>query len=625
MKRHRRVWFLILPLTLLLAAVSVLGRPAGGGIPPIPTTLIDFFQPGSQPSGGVIYEPFLSSNGCAQCHEFSVFGVEETVLYPKWQGSMHAQAARDPEFIANFTIANQDADFSGDLCIRCHMPGAWLEGRSSPTDGSALLDSDRDGINCHVCHRMVDPVLSATSPFPDEEILANINPLPISPGGGNFVLDPSDRRRGPFVLDVAPHPWEFSPFHSESAMCGTCHDVSNPVFVRQEDGSYAPGTLNEPHPTGDKRDMFPEQRTYSEWLASEFAATGVDMQGRFGGTGGPVVSTCQDCHMPPTVGKGCVIPGVPLRDNIPSHEFGGANTWVRQAVLNLWGDVPGENLNPAYFQAGQEATNSMLERAATLELTQQVNHIVARVINETGHKLPTGYPEGRRMWVNVEFFDDQMGLIEDRGFYNPITGALDKDNTSVYRTDQGLDEPMAALVGLPVGPSAHLVFNNKIHFDNRIPPRGFTNAGFDAVQAAPIGVQYADGQFWDDTDYRLPLGTHSVDVKVYYQTTHRAFAEFLRDENHTNDAGTVFYNQWELSGGSPPLLMVQASITLDRYADGDFDRDLNVDLFDYSEFFGCMSGPDIPFGDPACTVFDFDEDGDVDISDNAELTRVFGS
>jgi hypothetical protein len=34
-------------------------------------------------------------------------------------------------------IANQDARSSGDLCIRCHSPFGWMEGRSNPTDGSA--------------------------------------------------------------------------------------------------------------------------------------------------------------------------------------------------------------------------------------------------------------------------------------------------------------------------------------------------------------------------------------------------------------------------------------------------------------------------------------------------------
>ena len=51
------------------------------------------------------------------------------------------------------TIANQDAAFAGDLCLRCHAPVGWLEGRSTPTDGSHLADIDYEGVSCNFCHR----------------------------------------------------------------------------------------------------------------------------------------------------------------------------------------------------------------------------------------------------------------------------------------------------------------------------------------------------------------------------------------------------------------------------------------------------------------------------------------
>ena len=49
------------------------------------------------------------------------------------------QAARDPLFHACLAVANQDAAFAGDLCIRCHTPGGWISGRSEPTDGGTRL------------------------------------------------------------------------------------------------------------------------------------------------------------------------------------------------------------------------------------------------------------------------------------------------------------------------------------------------------------------------------------------------------------------------------------------------------------------------------------------------------
>jgi hypothetical protein len=81
-------------------------------------------------------------------------------------------------------------------------------------------------------------------------------------------------------------------------MCGTCHDVGNVAVSKLPNGTYRYNLLDQPTPDEDPWMQFPLERTYTEWQLSEFAATGVDLGGRFGGTGGPVVETCQDCHMP---------------------------------------------------------------------------------------------------------------------------------------------------------------------------------------------------------------------------------------------------------------------------------------------------------------------------------------
>ena len=59
-----------------------------------------------------------------------------------------------------------------------------------------------------------------------------------------------------------------------------------------------------------------------------------------------------------------------------------------------------------------------------------------RITNLTGHKLPTGYPEGRRMWVNVQYLDAEGAVIDEIGAYGetqdtlagePVTGSLPLD------------------------------------------------------------------------------------------------------------------------------------------------------------------------------------------------------
>ncbi len=108
------------------------------------------------------------------------------------------------------------------------------------------------------------------------------------------------------------------------------------------------------------------------------------------------------------------------------------------------------------------------------------------------------------------------------------------------------------------GPSLHFVLNNQIYEDNRIPPRGFTNATFAAFGGAPVGHNYADGQYWDDTLYTLPAGTTRAEARLYYQSTSKEFVEFLRDENHTNTKGQEMFDLWNNNGKCPPTLMGEA-------------------------------------------------------------------
>ncbi|MFN0132254.1 MAG: hypothetical protein ACKVW3_06955, partial [Phycisphaerales bacterium] len=289
-RRRERVWVGCVLVGLVVATIASAT---------IPTTLRDFFLPGSQP--GVLHNAIASADKCMGCH--GNFNAATEPFRP-WAASMMGQAARDPVFYAALAVANQDAAFAGDLCLRCHTPGGWISERSTPTNGSALQYPDFDGVSCNFCHRMVDPVTRSENPVEDREILRNIHPRPPNPHSGTYIVDPQDRRRGPRVLDpfFPAHEWLHSPFHETSQMCATCHDVSNPAFTKQPDGTYKLGPLDTPHPDGDKTKMFPIERTYGEWSKSLFAQGPVDVGGRFGGIL-PAVSSCQDCHMPPTEGR----------------------------------------------------------------------------------------------------------------------------------------------------------------------------------------------------------------------------------------------------------------------------------------------------------------------------------
>lgn len=546
--------------------------PAGFSIPALttgvaPTTLRDFDMPGTQPfQGGILDDP---QETCRSCHgDYD----PDTEPWHNWQGSMMAQAMRDPVFIATMRVAEQDAPSSGDLCLRCHTPGGWQEGRSFDSSGGMVTAKDRQGVQCDYCHRMVDPHYDvATSPSADYHILADLDALPPTYANGQFVSDPDPVKRGPYA-DAAPdHQFYQSDFTLSSNLCGTCHDVSNPAFVAGDaPGVYEVDALGQAHPDGDPRNMFPVERTYSEWSVSQYAAGGVYQPQFAGDKADGMVSTCQDCHMHDVTGVGSNVPSSPSRGDLGVHDLTGGNHFVPDIIEEFF---PGET-DPADLQAGKNRAMAMLTLAASLEVTGQtvsgVPGVAVRVTNETAHKLPSGYPEGRRIWLNVKAYDGGGVPVYESGAYAADTGVLTHDeDAKIYHIEPGTSTRLAALLGLTSGPSFHFVLNDTVYLDNRIPPRGFTNAAFTAVQSPPVGYTYADGQYWDDTWYGLPTTARQVEVTLYYQSTSKEYIEFLRDENHTDDYGQRLHDAWAQKGRAAPVVMAQQSVALDVSTVGD--------------------------------------------------------
>ena len=107
-----------------------------------------------------------------------------------------------------------------------------------------ILPDDLDAVSCHFCHRVVDPINNIANPPEDFDILqalVNAGTYPDESGNGRFIFDPTDTRRGPEAdWGVNMHGADIlvSPHHDESSFCASCHDLSNPVFDLQPDGSY---------------------------------------------------------------------------------------------------------------------------------------------------------------------------------------------------------------------------------------------------------------------------------------------------------------------------------------------------------------------------------------------------
>lgn len=535
----------------------------------VPTTLNDFFLPGSQPNQS---GTFRNPNQCDNCHSGFGLAVEQDF---NWRGSMMAQAARDPLFYAAVAVANQDAPDVGDLCLRCHTPVGWLGGRSTPTDGSALMGIDFDGVQCHYCHKSVKPTPLGVNPYPtdatytattyapDQTYLGTLGAnIPPSSANGMYVVSNLDQRRGPIADAGSPHDFLYSPLHKSSDMCGTCHDVSNPVFTKNANGQYIPNSFDAAAPSFDLRTMFPIERTFSEWSVSDYNSVAGVLAPEFGTDNG-TVRTCQDCHMRNYDGPACNQGNV--RQNMGTHDLTGGNTIVGRWIKTLYpGDTGDAMLDSALVRARRTLALSAT-LAGNAELVNGVVEATVRVTNETAHKLPSGYPEGRRIWLNVRAYDSAQTLVFESGAYNPATGVLTHDaQAKVYEIKPGISPELSDIVGIPAGPSFHFVLNDTVYSDNRIPPRGCTNTELATVQSPSVGYAYADGQYWDDTDYALPGTADSLVVSLYYQTTSKEYVEFLRDENVTNSWGDTLFALWDSTGKSAPELLERIHIRVMR-------------------------------------------------------------
>jgi hypothetical protein len=411
-----------------------------------------------------------------------------------------------------------------------------------------------------------------------------------------MILDPEDNRRGPFQVNVAYHPkatWRTDFLGQnrnpvlEASICGSCHTLDNPALSWDpQRGQYWPNEPGVPPPSVARDALFPIERTYDEWLNSSYAtAQGVFAPQFAGSKPDGIVRTCQDCHMPRTTGRAAII-GAQQRDCVtngclPRHELVGGNTWAPQLLKDARWRLNAQE-DAALLDAATVNARAMLTRSASISvsLAGAGNSLsaVVRVTNESGHKLPTGYVEGRRMWLTLEAFDASSARIYVSGAYDSATGILAEDPAlKVYEVKQGITSELAAVLGKPAGESFHFVLNNTTIKDNRIPPRGHTVTAFDRPGMRPVGASFADGQHWDDTVYALPSGTRTVRATLYYQTSSKAYIDFLRTNGGVDGAtlgalwddlkspperiGTATAEIVPGSGNRPPLLVADTVTT----------------------------------------------------------------
>ncbi|MBW2458033.1 MAG: hypothetical protein JRI68_26245, partial [Deltaproteobacteria bacterium] len=412
-------------------------------------------------------------------------------------------------------------------------------------------------------------------------------------GGGSFFMASTAERRSSFADANANHSMLYSRHNKSRYFCASCHDVSNSVLANLAYDGTPPndGSTVLPSETQPAHSFGHIERTFSEFMLSDYGnGAGIVGRGAFDPnsftTSRPnnAIATCQDCHMADRVGKGCDKNNGILRptgstehpkSGQPLHDLTGGNMWVTWLLASSQPGSPnydafnaqllgqgsgvltldlnaGEGVDAVALLAGVNRAQGMLQSAAAITNLSYNNGsgaVVFRIENDTGHKLISGYPEGRRMFANVRVYLNGAVVYE----VNPYDGGAGtlkglpltwSPNSPPLGAGEVHEDPLvyevtqsSSLTG--EGHTFHIALATERYKDNRIPPVGFRINEASARLAQPyqggspaLGLfttaEYAGG--YDEVQLTVPSGADGVLVSLYYQTTSREYVEFLRDE-----------------------------------------------------------------------------------------------
>ncbi|GLZ84634.1 cytochrome c family protein [Metapseudomonas resinovorans] len=380
-----------------------------------------------------------------------VCGACHDEIYRQWRSSMMAHAWEEPIYRALLRHASEATEGRVDnFCTGCHTPIGLTTGQINSTVNRASVEFTAEhnpmpGVDCETCHN-----ISARTGLDN----------------GAYVLSPRAHGKptkfGPRSDATSPyHDTVYSDLHTRSDFCATCHNVTHPFST------------------------VAVERTYDEWLESPYSFNG---------------QTCQSCHMPGFAGKAAIMG--PERADVASHWFTGANA----AVLEYLGQKEAAQRAREYLAKAAEISFESIPEQLVPGQEVSVRVKVANV--GAGHKLPTGFPEGREVWIDFHAVDAaghefyRLGAVRD--------GATEPDtrNFKVHLGDKDGKE-----LDIEVWNATQILS------DNRILPKGYDVREFSFVvpadAVAPVTLT-AELNYWPFpqrlVDYLLGEGKLKVEV-----------------------------------------------------------------------------------------------------------------
>jgi hypothetical protein len=461
---------------------------------------------------------FAGSGLCASCHHadsstnpvtnFDTLTGGQVDLTADWSGSMMANAARDPYFLAVVSAESAanpvHAGAIQDKCLTCHAPMAVYEAKQA---GTSFTLSDlnasslgQDGVSCTLCHRIEAGNLGTEASFSGHFLVGN------ETGSARSIYGPfTTVATNPMINQVSYTP-TYGAHLRESKLCATCHTLTTEAI--------------DPNTQTFTGQLFPEQMPYKEWLASSFSTT----------------KTCQACHMPEAAGPVRLANMGPNRTQSPfgKHHFSGGNSFMLKmfkqdrASTNSLGLVADVSALEAAIVRTQ---NNLAQHTAKLEArpcrTGDTLSVPVTITNLTGHKFPTSYPS-RRAWLHIKVEDGAGNVVFESGnvdSFGEIVG-LDVGYEPHYDT---INQPGQVQVYETVMKDVHGQLTYRLMYaagylkDNRLLPAGMGPTVADPdIQVVGIGT---DANFTGGSD-RVTYGVNTagrtgpfkVSVELLYQS-----------------------------------------------------------------------------------------------------------
>lgn len=503
---------------------------------------------------------FASAGKCDHCHGKDPSGIASTDgeggdinVVDDWSSTMMANAAVDPYWRAKVSEEillhpGLQAEIE-NTCTRCHAPlGNYahsMTGGEHYSISQMLSDPVAlDGVSCLACHRQLPQPETAQH---TGRLFFDSNPIVYGP-----YTDPLVTPMALYSGYVPEHGSQIT----DSKLCAGCHSlVTKTVDL-----------------TGNLTDHdFVEQATWHEWLNSSYPAQN---------------KTCQSCHLAVAEGQQVILAtgyDTPPRSPFGLHTLAGGNTLMLK-ILRDNREALGIFASESQFNETISATlNELQNNSLQLQVTETSRtadtlYVDVKLINKTGHKLPSGYP-ARKMSVHFSVKDENQNEIFrsgrfDESFYIDGEDTPYEPHHNVIRNENEVQIYEMIMGDINLN-RTNVLNRGYVHLkDNRLVPQGYSQTfpGSDTTEVV-LGILDQDfnhspeeGSGSDVIHYRIPLNgytsTVGVQVDVFYQSIPPTFTEqlFGLDTPEIN----AFAGMME-QADQTPVLMKSASINVSAY------------------------------------------------------------